>query len=172
MFEHDCLDTCCFGRLIYMCFVIFFTRTCSAQLSMFHMERRCRNTLIILLLLLIIIIVIVVVVVVVVVIHKLAPTHGLTSAPSVLCTLGVFWCIAQCGEGRGKEERRRRRRREAGEGGGGGRKKKKRTQNNVSTKTECDYLNGWIKKRPHTQKSHPKMVNPRDIAGERRRRRM
>ena len=32
---------------------------------------------------------------------------------------------------------------------------------------ECDYLNGWIKKRSHTQKSHPKVVNPRDIAGER-----
>ena len=32
------------------------------------------------------------------------------------------------------------------------------------------YLNGWIlkKKRSHTQKSHPKMVNPRDIAGEHR----
>ena len=37
----------------------------------------------------------------------------------------------------------------------------------ISTKTECDYLNGWIKKRSHTQKSHPKVVNPRDIAGER-----
>ena len=33
---------------------------------------------------------------------------------------------------------------------------------------ECDYLNGWIKKRSHTQKSHPKVVNPRDIAGERK----
>ena len=32
-----------------------------------------------------------------------------------------------------------------------------------STKTECDYLNVWIIKRSHTQKSHPKMVNPRDI---------
>ena len=35
-------------------------------------------------------------------------------------------------------------------------------------KTECDYLNGWIKKRSHTQKSHPKVVIPRDIAGERK----
>ena len=35
-------------------------------------------------------------------------------------------------------------------------------------KTECDYLNGWIRKRSHTQKSHPKVVNPRDIAGERK----
>ena len=33
---------------------------------------------------------------------------------------------------------------------------------------ECDYLNGWIKKRSHTQKSHPKVVNPRDTAGERK----
>ena len=38
----------------------------------------------------------------------------------------------------------------------------------TSTKTECDYLNGWNKKRSHTQKSHPKVVNPRDIAGERK----
>ena len=47
-------------------------------------------------------------------------------------------------------------------------KKKKHTQHAPSTKTECDYLNGWIKKRSHTQKSHPKVVNPRDIAGERK----
>ena len=44
----------------------------------------------------------------------------------------------------------------------------KNTQHAPSTKTECDYLNGWIKKRSHTQKSHPKVVNPRDIAGERK----
>ena len=37
-----------------------------------------------------------------------------------------------------------------------------------STKMECDYLNGWIKKRSHMQKSHPKVVNPRDKAGERK----
>ena len=49
-------------------------------------------------------------------------------------------------------------------------RQQKHTQHAPSTKTECDYLNGWIKKRSHTQKSHPKMVNPRDIAGERRRR--
>ena len=45
---------------------------------------------------------------------------------------------------------------------------KKHTQHAPSMKTECDYLNGWIKKRSHTQKSHPKVVNPRDIAGERK----
>ena len=45
---------------------------------------------------------------------------------------------------------------------------KKHTQHAPSTKTECDYFNGWIKKRSHTQKSHPKVVNPRDIAGERK----
>ena len=50
-------------------------------------------------------------------------------------------------------------------------RQQKHTQHAPSTKTEYDYLNGWIKKRSHTQKSHPKMVNPRDIAGERRRRR-
>ena len=43
----------------------------------------------------------------------------------------------------------------------------KHTQHAPSTKTECDYLNGWIKKQSHMQKSHPKVVNPRDIAGER-----
>ena len=45
---------------------------------------------------------------------------------------------------------------------------KKHTQHAPSTKTECDYLNAWIKKWSHTQKSHPKVVNPRDIAGERK----
>ena len=47
-------------------------------------------------------------------------------------------------------------------------RQQKHTQQAPSTKTECDYLNGWIKKRSHTQKSHPKVVNPRDIAGERK----
>ena len=28
------------------------------------------------------------------------------------------------------------------------------------TKTECDYLNGWIKKWSHTQKSHPEWRTP------------
>ena len=37
----------------------------------------------------------------------------------------------------------------------------------LSTKTECDYLNGWIKKTVTYAKISPKMVNPRDIAGER-----
>ena len=46
-------------------------------------------------------------------------------------------------------------------------RQQKHTQHAPSTKTECYYLNGWIKKRSHTQKSHPKVVNPRDIAGER-----
>ena len=49
MFEHDCLDTRCFGYLTSMFFCIC---TCSVQFSMFHMERRYRNMLIILLLLL------------------------------------------------------------------------------------------------------------------------
>ena len=47
---------------------------------------------------------------------------------------------------------------------------KKHTQHAPSTKTECDYLNGWIKKRSHTvtyAKISPRVVNPRDIAGER-----
>ena len=35
-------------------------------------------------------------------------------------------------------------------------RQQKHTQHAPSTKTECDYLNGWIKKGSHTQKSHPK----------------
>ena len=48
---------------------------------------------------------------------------------------------------------------------------KKHTQHAASTKTECDYLNGWIEKPATYAKISPKMVNPRDIAGEHRRRR-
>ena len=47
MFQHDYLDTCCFECLIYACVLHFCIHTCSAQLSMFHMERHSRNTLII-----------------------------------------------------------------------------------------------------------------------------
>ena len=39
------------------------------------------------------------------------------------------------------------------------------TQHAPSMKTECDNLNGWIKKRSHTQ-TLTKIVNPRDIAGD------
>ena len=48
---------------------------------------------------------------------------------------------------------------------------RKHTQHAPSTKTKCDYLNGWIKKWSHICKNLTKMVKPRDIAGERRRRR-
>ena len=57
MFEHDCLDTCCFGCLICMC-LYFCICTCSAQLSMFHMEKFSRNKLIIIVIIIIIIVVI------------------------------------------------------------------------------------------------------------------
>ena len=41
----------------------------------------------------------------------------------------------------------------------------KHTKHALSTKMECDYLYGWIKKRSHTHaKISPKMVNPRDLA--------
>ena len=43
-------------------------------------------------------------------------------------------------------------------------RQQKHTQHAPSTKTECDYFNGWIKKRSHAQKSHQKVVTPRDIA--------
>ena len=38
----------------------------------------------------------------------------------------------------------------------------KHTQHAPSMKTECDYLNGWIKKVTYAKIS-PQMVNPRDI---------
>ena len=46
----------------------------------------------------------------------------------------------------------------------------KHIQQTLSTKIECDYLNGLIKKTVKYAKISPRMVNPRDIAGERRRR--
>ena len=39
-------------------------------------------------------------------------------------------------------------------------RQQKHTQQAPSTKTECDYLNGWIKKRSHTQKISPKSGEP------------
>ena len=44
-------------------------------------------------------------------------------------------------------------------------RQQKQTQHAPSTKTECDYLYGWIKKRSHAQKSHKKKMKPRVIAG-------
>ena len=41
-----------------------------------------------------------------------------------------------------------------------GRRQQKHTQHAPSTKMECDYLYGWIKKRSHTQKSHQKWWTP------------
>ena len=48
-------------------------------------------------------------------------------------------------------------------------RQQKHTQHAPSAKTECDYLNDWIKN-GHIHKNLTKTVNPRDIAGERRRR--
>ena len=66
MFQQDCLDICCFECLICMCFVVvvvvvvvvvclfvclfvlflfFFLFFCTAQLNMFHVEKRSRSTL-------------------------------------------------------------------------------------------------------------------------------
>ena len=65
----------------------------------------------------------------------------------------------------------------------GERRQQKHTQHAPSTKTECDYLYGWIKKKNKNKKQKtnktktkkkpvtyakiisPKMVNPKDIAG-------
>ena len=63
MSQHACLDTCCFECLIiklYACVLYFCICPCSAQLSMFHMERRSRNMLIIIIIIVIITIIIIV----------------------------------------------------------------------------------------------------------------
>ena len=44
-------------------------------------------------------------------------------------------------------------------------RQQKHTRHAPSKKMECDYLYGWIKQRSYAQKSHAKMVNPRDKAG-------
>ena len=44
MFWHDCLGTCCLG-VIYAFVLHSCICACSAQLSMFHVERRSRKTL-------------------------------------------------------------------------------------------------------------------------------
>ena len=59
MFEHNCLDTCSFGRLL--CILnLYCICTCSAQVGMLHMERRSRNMLIIITIIVIIIIIIII----------------------------------------------------------------------------------------------------------------
>ena len=63
MFEHDCLDTCCFVCLICMC-LYFCICTCSVQLSMFHMERCSRNTLINIIIIASIIIIIIIIIII------------------------------------------------------------------------------------------------------------
>ena len=41
----------------------------------------------------------------------------------------------------------------------------KHTQHAPTTKTECDYLYGWIKNMVTYAKISPTIVNPRNIAG-------
>ena len=57
MFEHDCLDTCCLGDFA-PCVLYFGICPCAAQLSLFPMERRSRNTIVIIIVIIIIIIII------------------------------------------------------------------------------------------------------------------
>ena len=52
MFQHDCLDTYCFG-VSYACVFYFCICTCSGQLSLFHTEKRSRNMLIIIIIIII-----------------------------------------------------------------------------------------------------------------------
>ena len=47
MFQHERFGHLLFLRVLYACLFYFCICTCSAQLSMFHMEKRSRNTLII-----------------------------------------------------------------------------------------------------------------------------
>ena len=53
LFQHDCLDTYCFLSVLYACVFYFSICTCSAQLIMFHLEKRSRNTLIIIIIIII-----------------------------------------------------------------------------------------------------------------------
>ena len=53
IFQHDYLDTVL--SILYACILYFCICTCSAKLSMFHMERRSRNTLIVIIIIIIII---------------------------------------------------------------------------------------------------------------------
>ena len=46
MLEHDSPHSCAVLGVLYACVLYFCVYTCSAQLSMFHMERRYRNTII------------------------------------------------------------------------------------------------------------------------------
>ena len=69
MFQHACLDICCFKCLIiklYACVLHFCLCPCSAQLSMFHMERRCRNTLIIVIIVVILVLLLVIIIIVII----------------------------------------------------------------------------------------------------------
>ena len=65
MFKHDCLDTCCFGCLIRVWFVFLYLNLFSA-LSMFHIERRSRNTIIIVIIMITIIIIIIITIVIII----------------------------------------------------------------------------------------------------------
>ena len=93
MFQSDYLDTCCFECLI----LYFWICTCSVQLSMFHMERCSRNTLII-----IIVIIIVIIIKDGTVALRKVHTHStvsLSSLPKVaLKTVPIFvWLNTDCG---------------------------------------------------------------------------
>ena len=61
MFQHGYLDTYCFERLIICAHVYSCICSCSAQLSMFHMERHSRNfyTLIIIIIVVVVVFVII-----------------------------------------------------------------------------------------------------------------
>ena len=82
VFQHDYLDTYCFECLICMCFVFLYLHLFSA-ISMFHMERRSRNTLIITTIIFIIItIIIIIVVIIICILVKTTQTTTRTSTIS------------------------------------------------------------------------------------------
>ena len=53
MFQHACLDTCCLS-VLYPCVLYFCICPCTAQFSMFHMEKRSRNALVTIIIIIII----------------------------------------------------------------------------------------------------------------------
>ena len=54
--------------VLYACVLYFCICTCSAQLSMFHMERLSRNTLIIIIIIIIVIIIIIIIITIIIII--------------------------------------------------------------------------------------------------------
>ena len=72
---------------LYACVLYFCICPCSAQLSMFHMERRSRNTLIIIIIIIIVINIIIIIIIIIAVVYR---TRDICISFPVWCLLGAF----------------------------------------------------------------------------------